>query len=82
MARWIATVNSERDFDIERAVSDLDVIYWGKYDFTFEINDFLYLYLTKPIQQVKYKFKVISIINSADYPREKLIYWKSTRYLK
>ena len=46
MARWIATVNSERDFDIERAVSDLDVIYWGKYDFTFEINDFLYLYLT------------------------------------
>ena len=82
MARWIATVNSERDFDIERAVSDLDVIYWGKYDFTFEINDFLYLYLTKPIQQVKYKFKVISIINSADYPREQLIYWKSTRYLK
>ena len=42
MARWIATVNSERDFDIERAVSDLDVIYWGKYDFTFESHSYTF----------------------------------------
>lgn len=81
MARWVGTVNAKEDFDIEKAVEELDIIYWGKNHYKFSIGDVFFMYVTAPVQSIRYKFEVVSIIPYETYPSEQRKYWRSKRYL-
>lgn len=79
MANWLITVNYD-EFDLENAYEDLSVIYWSRLskskDAGFQVNDIVYIYVTKPVSKVLYKFKVIDQSDNY-YPIEQRKYWKN-----
>ena len=54
---WIIPVNLEV-FNIIKALSRTDVLYWHQ-DINVNVGDFIYIYVTKPCQEVLFKCKVL-----------------------
>ena len=84
MANWLVTVNYN-EFDLEKAFDTLSTILW-KNSSTLEgkglqINDMVYVYVTKPISKVMYQFKVIAHADKSEYPVAQKVFWKDKTQL-
>lgn len=84
MANWLVTVNYN-EFDLEKAFDTLSTILW-KNSSTLEgkglqINDMVYVYVTKPISKVMYQFKVIAHADKSEYPVAQKAFWKDKTQL-
>ena len=84
MANWLVTVNYN-EFDLEKAFDTLSTIFW-KNSSTLEgtglqINDMVYVYVTKPISKVMYQFKVIAHADKSEYPVAQKAFWKDKTQL-
>ena len=84
MANWLVTVNYN-EFDLEKAFEELSTIFW-KNSSTLEgkglqINDMVYVYVTKPISKVMYQFKVIAHADKSEYPVAQKAFWKDKTQL-
>jgi 5-methylcytosine-specific restriction protein A len=79
MANWLVTVKYD-DFDLEKAFNALPVIYWKNSVKTKEkglqINDIVFMYVTKPISKVIYQFRVIGFASPSEYPLTQKVFWK------
>lgn len=84
MANWLVTVNYDQ-FDLEKAYEVLPTIYWKNNTINtekgFQINDIVHVYVTKPISQVVYQFKVIGHAHAEDYPLMQKSFWKDASQL-
>lgn len=84
MANWLVTVNYN-EFDLEKAFDTLPTIFW-KNSSTLEgkglqVNDMVYVYVTKPISKVMYQFKVIAHADKSEYPVAQKVFWKDKTQL-
>lgn len=84
MANWLVTVNYN-EFDLEKAFDTLPTIFW-KNSSTLEgkglqVNDMVYVYVTKPISKVMYQFKVIAHADKSEYPVAQKAFWKDKTQL-
>ena len=84
MANWLVTVNYD-EFDLEKAFDALSTIFW-KNSATIEgkglqLNDMVYVYVTKPISKVMYQFKVIGHADKSEYPLAQKAFWKDKTQL-
>ena len=84
MANWLVTVNYN-EFDLEKAFEELSTFFW-KNSSTLEgkglqINDMVYVYVTKPISKVMYQFKVIAHADKSEYPVAQKAFWKDKTQL-
>ena len=84
MANWLVTVNYI-EFDLEKAFDTLPTIFW-KNSSTLEgkglqVNDMVYVYVTKPISKVMYQFKVIAHADKSEYPVAQKVFWKDKTQL-
>lgn len=84
MANWLVTVNYD-EFDLEKAFDALSKIFW-KNSATIEgkglqLNDMVYVYVTKPISKVMYQFKVIGHADKSEYPLAQKAFWKDKTQL-
>ena len=84
MANWLVTVDFD-DFELDKAFEALPVIYWKNSttnkDKGLQLNDIVYVYVTKPISKVMYQFKVIGHADKAEYPIAQKAFWKDTTQL-
>lgn len=84
MANWLVTVNYN-EFDLEKAYEELPKIYWKNNVINsekgFQINDIVYVYVTKPISQVIYQFKVIGYESAKNYPLIQKSFWNDSSLL-
>ncbi|WP_017388677.1 HNH endonuclease [Acinetobacter calcoaceticus] len=84
MANWLVTVNYD-DFDLEKAFDALPVIYWKNSVKTegkgLQINDIVFVYVTKPISKVVYQFRVTGFASPSEYPLTQKVFWKDTTQL-
>lgn len=84
MANWLVTVDFD-DFELDKAFEALLVIYWKNSttnkDKGLQLNDIVYVYVTKPISKVMYQFKVIGHADKAEYPIAQKAFWKDTTQL-
>ena len=84
MANWLVTVNYD-EFDLEKAFDALSKFFW-KNSATIEgkglqLNDMVYVYVTKPISKVMYQFKVIGHADKSEYPLAQKAFWKDKTQL-
>lgn len=84
MANWLVTVNYD-EFDLEKAFNILPVIYWKNSVKTvgkgLQINDIVFVYVTKPISKVVYQFRVSKFASPSEYPLAQKVFWKDTTQL-
>lgn len=84
MANWLVTVNYD-EFDLEKAFDALPVIYWKNSVKTegkgLQINDIVFVYVTKPISKVVYQFRVTGFASPSGYPLTQKVFWKDTTQL-
>lgn len=84
MANWLVTVNYD-EFDLEKAFDALPVIYWKNSVKTegkgLQINDIVFVYVTKPISKVVYQFRVSGFASPSEYPLTQKAFWKDTTQL-
>jgi len=82
MANWLVTVNYD-EFDLEKAFDVLPVIYWKNSVKTegkgLQINDIVFVYVTKPISKVVYQFRVSGFASPSEYPLTQKAFWKDTK---
>ncbi|MQW92232.1 HNH endonuclease [Acinetobacter wanghuae] len=81
MSEWLFPVNPDI-YDIDRAYHDAHQICWAKYDFEFQINDILFLYVTEPIGKIQYQYQVIGFIGHSDLPEKDREYWLDQKELE
>jgi 5-methylcytosine-specific restriction enzyme A len=79
MANWLVTVNYD-DFELDKAFDALPEIYWKdstiNKDKGLQLNDIVYVYVTKPVSKVMYQFKVIGHADKSKYPLAQKAFWK------
>jgi len=84
MANWLVTVDFD-DFELDKAFEALPVIYWKNSttnkDKGLQLNDIVYVYVTKPISKVMYQFKVIGHAEKSEYPLAQKVFWKDKTQL-
>lgn len=84
MANWLVTVDYD-DFELDKAFDALPEIYWKNsttnQDKGLQVNDIVYVYVTKPESKVMYQFKVIGHADRSEYPLAQKAFWKDTSQL-
>ena len=80
MASWLIPVQG-KIYDIDRAFHELSEIYWAKYDYEYQIDDLIYLYVTEPMGKVMYQFKVVGHASNYQLPEIDKSYWKDQALL-
>lgn len=84
MANWLVTVDYD-DFELDKAFDVLPKIYWKNsttnQDKGLQVNDIVYVYVTKPVSKVMYQFKVIGHADRSEYPLAQKAFWKDTSQL-
>lgn len=84
MANWLITVDYE-DFELDKAFDILPEIYWKNsptnQEKGLQVNDIVYVYVTKPVSKVMYQFKVIGHADRSEYPITQKAFWKDTTQL-
>ena len=81
MSEWLFPVNPAI-YDIDRAYHDAHQICWAKYDFEFQINDILFLYVTEPIGKIQYQYQVVGFAGQSDLPEKDREYWLDQKELE
>ena len=80
MQKWVMSASS-KVYDHEKAFSDNGYIDWNQTKH-FSVGDFVYIYCSKPVSQIKY----LTIVEAIDLSHEEIMddscYWKVTRTIK
>lgn len=84
MANWLVTVDYN-DFELDKAYDGLTQIYWKNsttnHEKGLQLNDIVYIYVTKPVSKVMYQFRVIGHTDRSEYPHAQKMFWKDTTQL-
>ena len=60
---WIISSNPD-EFDVEKAFKEDDSVEWSRGQYTISKDDIVYIYISKPIQAIKFKTKVASVVEN------------------
>jgi len=60
---WIISSNPD-EFDVEKAFKEDDSVEWSRGQYTISKDDIVYIYISKPIQAIKFKTKVANVIEN------------------
>ena len=58
---WIISSNPD-EFDVEKAFKEDNSVEWGRGQYTISKDDIVYIYISKPIQAIKFKTKVANVV--------------------
>ena len=60
---WIISSDPNK-FDVEKAFKEDDSVEWSRGQYTISKDDIVYIYISKPIQAIKFKTKVASVVEN------------------
>ena len=58
---WIISSNPD-EFDVEKAFKEDNSVEWSRGQYTISKDDIVYIYISKPIQAIKFKTKVANVV--------------------
>lgn len=74
---WMISANP-KIYNIEKRFTDENHVFWRQ-NYNFNVGDFVYIYITKPVAKLMYLTQVIDINLDSNSIEENQIYWNNKR---